>query len=331
MKKKTKKLLAVLLIVSMVLSLSGCSAISGLFGGKKADEPAIIYRAKITLPYSTGARAVAEQEGAEVVSAYLTARAYLKQLEDYNTDEASFDAEAYVALFERTMKALEVAEKLSADLEKNASYLEKLQENGYTGLDDDAKIKFLSPKEISESDAGGFWQWLEDAFMIKAKAADDDEDRVGSLAWAEKFVKQYDEAPAGRALRTLAEQTGQDVKYVYAQLKMAQAIIEKGENDAEADFYNKAYQAAVVTKAAASTAGFVVACVATGGAAAGIAHGVAVANTAVNGVNALLDIGSATTTVMTNGEGNEYTDAFDQTSKDFAPITFLICFAVAMG
>ena len=290
-----KKGLAVLLIISMLLGISGCSAFGGK-SSKKEDEPAVIYRARVTLPYSTGARAVAEQEGAEVVSAYLTARAYLKQLEDFDTsDEASFDSEAYVALFERTMKALEVAEKLSADLQKNAAYLEKLQENGYTGLDGEAKIKFLSPKKITESDAGAFPDWITDAFMIRAKAADDDEDRVGSLAWAEKFVKQYDEAPAGRALRTLAEQTGKDVKYVYEQLKMAQAIIEKGENDAEADFYNKAYQTAVVTKAAASTAGFVVACIATGGTAAGLAHGVAAVNTAVSGVNAVLDIGSAAT------------------------------------
>ena len=93
MKRKLKKLLAILLTLSLLLGISGCS----VFGGnssKKDDGPAIIYRARIELPYSTGARAVAEQEGAEVVSAYLTARAYLKQLEDFDTsDEASFDSE----------------------------------------------------------------------------------------------------------------------------------------------------------------------------------------------------------------------------------------------
>ena len=330
MKRKLKKLLVCLIVLGMLLSSSGCSAFSGMFGGKKADEPAIIYRARIELPYSTGVRAVVEQEGAEVVSAYLTARAYIKQLEEFDTsDEASFDAENYLALVEKAMKALEVAEALSADLEKNACYLEMLQRNDYTGLSGEATIKFLSPKEITGSDAdgdqkdAGALEWLEDAFMIEAKAAQDDEDRVGSLAWAEKYVKQYDEAPAGRALRTLAEQTGKDVKYVYSQLKMAQAIIEKGASDEEADLYNKAYEAAVFTKAACSTAAFICACIATGGTAAGFAHGVAAVNAAVNGINAVLDIGSAYTILSTNGEGNEYTEAFDQTSQDFGIVTFV--------
>ncbi|MBQ1367539.1 MAG: hypothetical protein IIY45_05565 [Firmicutes bacterium] len=330
MKRKLKKLLAILLTLSLLLGISGCS----VFGGnssKKDDGPAIIYRARIELPYSTGARAVAEQEGAEALGAYLTARAFLKQLEYFDTsDPAAFDANGYVDLLNRTMKALEAADKLAADLKKNAFYLEMLQRNDYVGLDGEATIKFLSPKEVTGSDAGsdqknarGIVDWLEEIFTIKAKAADDEENQ-GTLEWAQKFVKKYDEAPAGRGLRTLAEQMGKDVKYVYAKLKQAQALVEKGASDEEADLYNKAYEAAVATKAACSTAGFVVSCVATGGAAAGLAHGIAVAKATVDGVNAILDVGSAYTTITTNGEGDEYTTAFDQTSKDFGVVTFIV-------
>ncbi len=324
-----KKGLAVLLIISMLLGISGCSAFGGK-SSKKEDEPAVIYRARVTLPYSTGARAVAETEGAEALGAYLTARAYVKQLEDFDTsDPASFDANAYVDLLNRTIKALEVAEKLAADLDKNACYLDLLQRNDYVGLEGEATIKYLSPKEITGSDAGrgtkdarGFFEWLEDVFTIKAKA-DDDEDKKGSIAWAEKFVKQYDELPAGRALRTMAEQMGKDVRYVYAELKQAQAIIEKGASDVEADFYNKAYETAVTTKAACTTAGFVLSCIATGGTTAGLAHGIAAVNTAVNGINAVLDIGTAHSVLTTNGEGNEWTEFFEKTSSDFGIVTLI--------
>ncbi|MBO4887083.1 MAG: hypothetical protein J5589_02060 [Firmicutes bacterium] len=332
MKRKLKNLLVCLLTLAMLLSASGCSSFGLGSNGKKADGPAIIYRARIELPYSVGVRALVEQEGAELLGAYLTARAYLKQLEFFDTsDPATFDSDAYMALFDRAMKALEVTEKLSADLEKNACYLEMLQRNDYTGLDGEATVKYLSPKEITGSDAGkdqkdaGVPEWLENAFMIEAKAAEEtDEDRVGSLAWAKKYVKQYDDAPAGRGLRTLAEQTGKDVKYIYAQLKQAQAIVEKGAYDKEAEEANKSYELAVATKAAASTAGFVLSCIATGGAAAGVAHGIAVASATVNGCNAILDVGSAYSTITTNGEGNEYTEAFDQTSKDFGVVTFVV-------
>ena len=328
MRRKMKKLLAALLIVSMVLSLSGCSAISGLFGGKK-DEPAVIYQAQIELPYSTGVRAVVEQEGAEALGAYMTARAYLMKLEEYPVDnENAFNAEEYMDLFNRAMKAFEIADQLAEDLQKNAGSLEKLQEQGYTGLKGKPSYKELDPIEVTAEgqapgrSAGTFGDWLDDVFCLKAKAAE--EEGMTALEWAKEITERYDNAPVGRGIRTLAEQLGTDAKHAYAMLKQAQAIIEGDAYGQEADAANRAYKIAVGTKAAASAIGFGLAVAATGGAAAGVAHGIAVAGATVSGCNAVLDVGSAYTTLTTNGEGTEYTEFFDNTSSDFAIVTFIV-------
>ena len=265
-------------------------------------DEAVIHTVEVTLPASTGARAAVEEEAAVAVEAYLVARAYYDKLEHYDLD--SFDPDEYMDLLERATTAFEIADELSAALEEDADYLSGLEDEGVTGAG------AADYRELTAGVRPG------DPFAVTAYAADDNP----SMKWAQDITAIYDKAPVGKGIRTLAAELGTDAKHAYTMLTQAQAII-AGDALAEADMYNAAYQTAVETKAAASAAGFAVAVAASGGAAAGIASALEVGGVVCSGVQAALDVGTAVTIAATNGEGNEYTTAFENTSSQFAPIS----------
>ena len=312
MKRVTRLALSVLILASLLVQMSGC----GLFGGKTGDGEMDISGVCVTIPYSEGLRAVVEMEAADTLSRYIIARSYLEMLDNFDvSDEATFDAEAYQALFDQTLEAFEIAQLMSDDLEDNAALLEEKMNQGYTGYSGSVTYQEYAPYTSDPS----LRRSASNPFILQASAAEDSE----ALKWAKELTDAYDKAPAGKGLRTLAAQLGTDAKRAYALLKQAQAIIEGDAYGAEASAANDAYKLAVSTKAVASTAGFVVSVVATGGA-TGVAAAIGTAGAAVNGANAILDVGAAGTIVYTNGEGNEYTAMFDQTSKDFSHVTFVV-------
>ena len=263
---------------------------------------AVIHTVEVTLPASTGARAAVEEEAAVAVEAYLVARAYYDKLEHYGLD--SFDPDEYIDLLNRATTAFEIADELSAALEEDAEYLSGLEGEGVN----------VSGAATYRELGAGFRTG--DPFSVTAYAADDNP----SMKWAQDITDIYDRAPVGKGIRTLAAELGTDAKHAYTMLTQAQAII-SGEALADAEMYNAAYQTAVETKAAASAAGFAVAVAASGGAAAGIASALEVGGVVCSGVQAVLDVGTAATIATTNGEGNEYTTAFENTSSQFAPIS----------
>ena len=86
------------------------------------------------------------------------------------------------------------------------------------------------------------------------------------------------------------------------------------------------------TKAAASAIGFGVAVAASGGIAAGGASATGIIEAGglvMNGVSAVIDMGTAVTIHATNGEGNEYTAAWEKTAEMLAPVNAV--FAIGGG
>ena len=265
-------------------------------------EEAVIHTVEVTLPASTGARAAVEEEAAVAVEAYLVARAYYDKLENYDLE--NFDPDDYNDLLDRAVTAFEIADELSAALEEDAEYLSELEDEGVTEAGAAVYRELTArPRTINP-------------FTVTAYAADESP----SMKWAQDITKIYDKAPVGKGIRTLAAELGTDAKHAYALLTQAQNTI-AGDAMAEAEYWNAAYQTAVETKAAASAAGFAVAVAASGGAAAGIASALEVGGVVCSGVQAVLDVGTAVTIATTNGEGNEYTTAFENTSSQFAPIS----------
>ena len=319
MKRTARLAVCLLLLLAILAQLSGCGSLGGLIDSIKNGSGSTemnISGAYVEIPYSEGVRAVVETEAADTLSRYIIARAYLEMLTGFDvSDEAGFDADAYMALFHQTVEAFDVANILSNELEYNASALEEMMNEGYTGLSGSVTYQEYEP----ETSAPSLRRTSANPFILQASAAEESE----ALRWAKDLTEAYDKAPAGRGLRTLAEQMGTDAKHAYAMLKQAQAIIEGDAYGAEADAANRAYKIAVATKAAASTAGFVVSVVATGGA-TGVAAAIGTAGAAVNGANAILDVGTAGTIIYTNGEGNDYTTMFEQTSKDFSHVSFIV-------
>ena len=300
-------IIAMVLVAAILISVFAFSRFLDNYSADSADG---VRRYEVTLPASDGARAVVEQQAAVAVEAYLVARAYLDKLEHYDLD--SFDPDEYLELMRRAATAFEVADALCGAFEENAELLAELADEGIYGADA-ATYRELA----SAAHSGG-------PVFTTAYA----DDRNEAREWAEDIQRMYDAVPPSKALQVLAHSLKTDTEHASLMFQQAQAII-KGDAEAEADYYNAAYITAVETKAVATTAGFVVAVAATGGTAAPLATAIGTGGIVCNGVNAVLDIGTAVTIKTTNGEGNEWTTFFEKTSADFAPVSGLFALAGA--
>lgn len=305
-----KRAISILLAITVIFALmTGCG---------KPEKVNPVTEVKVKLPCSTGSRAIVEGEAVLSTQVYLLARAYFEKLETYDTD--FFDAQEYSKLLSETTEAFRIAEALCDSFERHAGALAEAEENGSVPQE---KASY----EVLSAPTGRVRSF---PFVTVAYAA---EEKSPAEKYAEELTKTFDSAKSGQKLKAIAEKYGTDVKKAKVMLEQAQAILEGAAYEDQAAFENKCYEVAVETKAAASAIGFGVAVAASGGLAAGgaaSATGIMEAGgLAMNGVNAVIDMGTAVTIHVTHGEGNEYTAAWEKTAEMFAPVNAV--FAIGGG
>lgn len=304
-----KRAISIILALILLLVLAvGC-------GGTANGNP--VSEVKVTIPCSTGEKSIVEGEAVIATQVYLLSRAYFEKLETYDMD--SFDAQEYSNLMMETIEAFRLAEALSDSLEKHAGALAKTEETESV-QQENATYELLSASTDSVRYS---------PFVTVAYAA---EEKSSAVKYAEELTKTFDNAKSGQKLKTIAEKYGTDIKKAKLMLDQAQAILEGAAYEDQADFENKCYEVAVETKAAASAIGFGVAVAATGGIAAGGASAAGIMEAGglvMNGVNAVIDMGTAVTIHTTHGEGNEYTAAWERTAEMIAPVNAV--FAIGGG
>lgn len=303
-----KRVISIILIMTLIFTMVSCG---------QTEEKSSITEVKVTIPCSTGTRAIVEGEAVIATQAYLLARAYFEKLETYNMD--SFDAQEYIKLLAEATEAFRIAEAFSDSLEMHAGALEEIEKNDSV-QQEKARYELLSMFTDST---------LYSPFVTVAYAA---EEKSPAEKYAEELTKTFDNAKNGQKLKAVAEKYGTDIKKAKIMLEQAQAILEGAAYEDQADFENKCYEAAVETKAAASAIGFGVAVAASGGIAAGGASATGIIEAGglvMNGVNAVIDMGTAVTIHATNGEGNEYTAAWEKTAEMLAPVNAV--FAIGGG
>lgn len=304
-----KRAIGILLAITLIFALlTGC-------GKPEKENP--ITEVKVTLPCSTGARAIVEGEAVLSTQVYLLARACFEKLETYDTD--SFDAQGYSKLLAETSEAFRIAEALCASFEHHADAFAEVEENGSVPQEK-ATFEVLS----APADRVRSFPFVPVAYA---------EEKSPAVRYAEELTRTFDSAKNGQKLKAIAEKYGTDVKKAKVMLEQAQAILEGAAYEDQAAFENKCYEVAVETKAAASAIGFGVAVAASGGIAAGGAVSVTgimeAGGLVMNGVNAVIDMGTAVTIHATHGEGNEYTAAWEKTGEMFAPVNAV--FAIGGG
>ncbi len=290
-----KKTIGILLAVVLALAvLSGC-------GNEKSETP--VTEVKVMLPASTGVRAITEGEAVLATQFYLLSRAYVEKLAGYDLN--SFDAEKYGRLISEAAESARIAESFSASLEAHAGELAEAEKAGLAGMKEKASYEQMSvlPANVRTS-----------PFITAVYAA---EDKSPAVKYAEEITKAFDNAKNGQKLKAVAEQYGTDLKKAKIMLEQAQAVLEGAAYEKQADFENKCYEAAVETKAAASAIGAGVAIIATGGSAAGIME---TGGLVFGGINAIIDVGTAASVHVSEGEGNEYTKMFEKASEAIAPV-----------
>lgn len=303
-----KRIISIILIMTLIFTMVGCG---------QTEDKSSITEVKVTIPCSTGTRAIVEGEAVIATQAYLLARAYFEKLETYNMD--SFDAQEYSKLLAEATEAFRIAEAFSDSLETHAGALEEIEKNDSV-QQEKARYELLSMFTDST---------LYSPFVTIAYAA---EEKSPAEKYAEELTRTFDNAKNGQKLKAVAEKYGTDIKKAKIMLEQAQAILEGAAYEDQADFENKCYEAAVETKAAASAIGFGVAVAATGGIAAGGASAAGIMEAGglvMSGVNAVIDMGTAVTIHTTHGEGNEYTAAWERTAEMIAPVNAV--FAIGGG
>lgn len=304
-----KRIISIVLAITLLFAMTtGCA---------KVESETPITEVKVTVPCSTGLKAIVEGEAVLTSQVYLVSRAYFEKLETYDMD--SFDAEEYYKLLKETVEAFRIAKALCDSLERHAGALAEKEENG------DIQPEKATYELLSMSISSARFSPL----ITVAHAA---EEKSAAVKYAEELTKTFDNAKNGQKLKAVAEKYGTDIKKAKAMLDQAQAILEGDAYEEQAAFENKCYEAAVETKAAASAIGFGVAVAASGGIAAGgasVAGIVEAGGLVMNGVGAIIDMGTAVTIHATHGEGNEYTTAWEKTAEMYAPINAF--FAIGGG
>lgn len=278
----------------VALSLAAALLLSALAGCGGKNEA--VHRSEGTVPTATEAEDVMNTTAALSIRYYLTARAYLDAFLHYDTDNMSeAEAEEFTALLNKAVDLFADVEQLSEALKDTVDVWEAAPRGPR------ASYHALSRKVPS--------------VVITAHAAADN----ASTRWAQDIVNAYDKAPAGRGVRTLAEQLGTDARHAYAQLKQATAILDGADYQEIADKANTAVQVGTALKAAGTGAGLVIAVAAAP--AAGVVGAVAKTGGVVcAGINTVLEVGSAGSIIYHNGEDNEISIACDSTEQQFAPV-----------
>lgn len=326
-----KKALSIITAIALIITvITGCGnketespaaesgALAAESGASAAEVEGQVAGIEVTLPVATGTRAMVEGEAVITTQLYLLARAYFEKLETY--DMNSFDAKEYSDLLSRALEAFRIAEAFSVSLESHASTLAQIEEKGTSEQEKASYVQLSMKKEKT-----GY-----SPFVMVAYAADK---KSAAVKYAEDLTKTFDDAKSGQKLKAVAEKYGTDVKKAKVMLEQAQSILEGAAYEDQAAFENKCYELAVETKSACSTTVFVLSCITSSGltaaGSASVGGIVEAGGVAFNGVSAIIDLGTAATIHTTNGEGNEYTAAWDKTAELVAPVAAV--FSIAGG
>ncbi len=279
--KRSTRVFSIFLATTMTFTaLSACS----LF--KNKDDG--INRVTVILPEPTEEEEIVNITSAVTINSYLTARAYLDLILEYDTENMTeAEAEEFVKLIDDATVMFENTELLSYEM---SDAVDAWEESGAER--EEAVIKELA---ISPMDVLSFSQ---NVYAAKKSPAEE---------WAQEVVDTFDNAQPGKGLRTLAEQMGTDAKYAYAQLKQAQAILEGAAYMDVADKAGQIVTGLKTLKAAGTAASFVIA-VTAAPASVGL---VETGGILCTGVSAVAQVGSLSSQFYYGTEDNYVSAKFD--------------------
>lgn len=321
-----KKRLALLLTITMVVSLIGCggsdAATSSLQvdneSNVSADEPkekeeaageiteGKVNEAQVTFSKESEDRLKVEADAANAVNLYIVADAYLNKFLAY--DAQNGNEEEYKQLLENAIKAYENVGIVSSALSKEAGELEKAEsDEAYSGADGSGAFK-------ETAYIGTSYKKSWDPFVLTVYAAQESE----AVKWAKDITERFDKAPAGKGIRTLAEQMGTDAKHAYAQLKQAQDILA---GDAYGNFADRAdacYKTAKVLKTAGTAAQLTLSVI-TANPTSTIDAIMTSGGIVINGMNTMLEVGQ-TGSLLIVGDDNRVSKKLEDMEDALAPI-----------
>lgn len=282
--KRSSRIISVFLAAAITITaLSACNF------PKREETDDGINRVAVILPEASKEEETANLTAAVTINSYLTARAYLDLILEYDTGNMSEDdAEEFVSLINDATVMFENTELLSYEL---TDAVDAWEESGKER--DEAELKELSASATYKL-----------SFSQNVYA----DEKSSAKEWAEDIVKTYDNAQPGKGLRTLAEQMGTDAKHAYAQLKQAQAILEGAAYTDVADKADTIVTGLKTLKAAGTTASFVIA-VSAAPASVGL---VETGGILCTGLSAIAQVGSLGSQIICGTEDNYVSATFDK-------------------
>lgn len=276
-----KKFIALLMSVIMVLTLSGC-------GGSTEEK------SEVSLVEISGERTTMEKAGALVTRLYTIARLKTDALIEYDLENGSIEQ-----LKMMTDDALEAWRLCEIASNKTIELMDYAQSLHSSMSGSKAILTYIPPSSPP--------------FMKVVYAAEEN----AALKWAKDLTAKYDTYPSGQKIKQLSENLGTDAKNAFAQLKMAQAILEGAAYNDEADTIQKYENAATATKTICKTGLYIGGVIAGGGVANGILEA---GGLVIGGVDTIVDIASTSSTIIL-GEDNMVTAAANDFKDIMAPVS----------
>ncbi|MGO4928703.1 hypothetical protein ACTQ5J_08915 [Fundicoccus sp. Sow4_F4] len=278
-----KKYVSLFLALIMIFTLASC-------GGKTEENTTV------SLPAVATERAAVEQAGAIATQQYIIARLKTEALIEYDIENGSIDE--LKAMTADTLEAWRLCELASVQAAELADYAQSLRSS--------ASTQAATTSYTSSSPAGiGL-------FTMVAYAAEEN----AAVKWAKELTEKYDSYPSGQKIKQLSENLGTDAKNAFAQLKMAQNILEGEAYSAEGDTMQSFENAAMATKTACKTGLYIGGVIASGGTATGILEA---GGMVISGVDTIVDIASTGSTIIL-GENNKVTMAANDLKDIVGPI-----------
>lgn len=276
--------MSLFLALIMIFTLASC-------GGRTEENTTV------SLPTVAAERAAVEQAGAIATQQYIIARLKTEALIEYDIENGSIDE--LKAMTDDTLEAWRLCELASVQAAELADYAQSLRSFASTQA---ATVSYTSssPARIG-------------LFTMVAYAAEEN----AAVKWAKELTEKYDSYPAGQKVKQLAENLGTDAKKAYAQLKMAQNILEGEAYSAEGDTMQSFENAAMPTKTVCKTGLYIGGVVAGGGVANGILEA---GGMIIGGVDTIVDIASTGSTIIC-GENSKITMAADDFKDFMGPIS----------
>ena len=294
--------LSALLILSLLISLGGCS---GFATRKARGADKLINNVEVMIPNPTAPEAMVSLQGSIALQYYIEARMYLEKLSMVNAEE--IDRAELTSLVNDTITAFENAEKMSEFLSSSVDLWMEMDDKR-----DAPKVKVLHKAEMTKKTS------LLDLFTLNAYAAD----QSASEMTAQAIVDAFDKAENGKKLKTLAELLGTDARHAMEQLKIAQATLEGEDAMAVAEQATNCIMVAKTLKTAGTVAGLAIAAAPlTTSAIAAMSTGELIATGAgciMGTVNTALEIGSTGATLYCGTDENFLTKGMDELSDSKA-------------